>query len=233
MDSILGQSQTEYSTKKLDRAQNLIVGTQKISGTTILPGQQFSVYNTVAPFTEENGYKTAGQYVDNELVDGLGGGVCQVATTLYIAVLRAELQVDERYPHSLTVSYVPKAMDAAIATGYMDFRFTNNTGHPIYIEGYAGGGSVSFAIYGRETRPANRRIEFESKVIETYEPGEAEKIYDDTLAAGTQITDQVAHTGYYAELWKNIYVDGELAESVKVNGSEYQAKPAQIRVGTR
>lgn len=132
----------------------------------------------------------------------------------------------------MTVSYVPKSMDAAIAAGYMDFCFTNNTGYPIYIEGYAGGGSISFAIYGHETRASNRTISYESKVIETYTPGEPEKTYDSSLPAGTQVTDQVAHTGYYVELWKNIYIDGELTDSVKVNASEYSAKAAQIRVGT-
>ena len=193
IDSVLGQKQTQYS-GTASRAQNLANGTSKISGTVLMPGEQFSVFNTVSPFTEENGYANAGQYVNDELVDGLGGGICQVSTTLYNAVLQAELQVDERYPHSLTVSYVPLGMDAAIAGDYMDFKFTNSTEYPIYIEGYAGGGSISFAIYGHETRPSNRSIYFESKTVETYEPGDPEEVEDDTLEEGKTVTETAAHT---------------------------------------
>lgn len=231
VDSLLGRSVTKYNQKNKERIGNLIVGASKIADNVVLPGQQFSVYNTVAPFTEENGYLNAGQYINAELVDGLGGGICQVATTLYDAVLEAELQVDERYPHSMTVSYVDKGMDAAIAEGYQDFKFTNNTEYPIYIDAYAGGGSISVAIYGHETRSANRRIEFESQVLETNEPGEAREIYDDTLPKGTTNVTE-AHTGYYVEVWKHIYENGELVDSVKINGSQYSAIPKTTRIGT-
>lgn len=233
IDSVMGQAVTNYNQGQSSRSQNLITGASKITGTVLMPNEQFSMYDTVSPFTEENGYSNAGQYVNNELVDGLGGGICQVSTTLYNAVLKAELQVDERYPHSLSVSYVDLSKDAAIAGDYMDFKFTNNTDYPIYIEGYAGGGSISFAVYGHDERPANRRIEFESKVIETKEPGDPEEIEDDTLEEGKTVTEQYAHTGYYAELWKNIYIDDVLQESVRVNQSLYQATKAKIRVGTK
>lgn len=237
VDSVMGQAVTNYNQGNTARSQNLATGASKVSGTVLMPGEQFSMYNTVSPFTEENGYANAGQYVSNgkgmELVDGLGGGICQVSTTLYNAVLKSELQVDERYPHSLTVSYVDKGRDAAIAGDYMDFKFTNNTEYPIYIEGYAGGGSISFAIYGHDTRPANRTISFESKIIETFEPGEPEETKDDTLEEGKEVIEQEAHTGYYVELWKNIYIDGVLTDSVKVDGSQYKAQAAKIRVGTK
>lgn len=233
IDSIMGQAATSYNSGNTNRAQNLATGASKISGTVLMPGEQFSMVDTVAPFTEENGYADAGQYVNNELVEGLGGGICQVSTTLYNAVLKAELQVDERHSHTLTVSYVDRSKDAAIAEGLFDFKFTNDTEYPIYIEGYAGGGTISFAVYGHDTRPSNRTIEFESKTIETYEPDEPEEIEDDTLEEGTTVTEQEAHTGYYAELWKNIYIDGVLQESVRVNQSSYTATRAKIRVGTK
>lgn len=238
IDSVLGQAVTSYNQGNTARSQNLATGASKISGTVLMPGEQFSVYQTVAPFTEENGYANAGMYVSNEngdieTVDGYGGGICQVSTTLYNAVLKSELEVDERYPHSLTVSYVDRSKDAAIAGDYMDFKFTNNLEYPIYIEGYAGGGSISFAVYGHETRPSNRTIEFESRTIETYEPDDPEEVKDDTLEEGTRITETAPHTGYYAELWKNIYVDGVLTDSVRVNQSKYSAQRGKVRVGTK
>lgn len=237
IDSVLGQAVTDYNPGNAARSQNLATGASKISGTVLMPGEQFSVYNTVSPFTEDNGYANAGQYVSNgeslELVDGLGGGICQVSTTLYNAVLKAELQVDERYPHSLTVSYVRLGMDAAIAGDYMDLKFTNSTEYPIYIEGYSGGGSISFAIYGHETRPANRTISFETKVIETYEPGEPEEVEDPELEKGEEETEQDAYTGYYVEVWKHVYIDGVEVECVKVAPSKYNAQAAKIRIGTK
>ena len=231
VDSILGRATTQYNSSNSERAANLAVGASKIADSFLMPGEQFSVYNTVAPFTEENGYKNAGQYINAELTDGLGGGICQVATTLYDAVLEAELQVDERYPHSMTVSYVNKGMDAAIAEGYEDFKFTNNTDNVIYIDAYAGGGFISVVIYGHETRSKTRQIEFESLVLQTFSPGGERTIYDDKLPKGTTNVTQ-AHTGYYVELWKHVYENGEEIETVKINGSQYSAVPRTTRIGT-
>lgn len=237
VDDMLGMYSTEYDAQKENRSQNLATGAAKINGTILLPGEQFSMCDTVAPFTEENGYADAGQYVKGEtgteLVNGIGGGICQVSTTLYNAVLEAELCVDERYPHALSVDYAELSRDAAIAENYMDFKFTNTTGYPVYIEGYAGGGTISFAVYGHETRDSERVIKFVSKQIEEYEPGEPEKIWDETLPAGEEVTERTSHTGYYAELWKEIYQDGELVDEIRINQSQYNSQPARIRVGTK
>lgn len=234
IDSVLGSYSTKYSAGNSNRINNLINGTNRISGTVIMPGEQFSVNKGLGERTEENGYSSAGQYVNNELTDGVGGGICQVSTTLYNAVLIAELQVDERYPHSLTVSYVNLGRDAAIAGDYMDFKFTNNTNYPIYISGYAGGGSVSFAIYGHDEREEGRTIDFESKVIDTYEPGDPEEILDDTLEEGKRVVEEQPHTGYYVELWKKVYMNGELVDSYLVpwGKSQYSKTNGKVRVGT-
>lgn len=235
IDSVLGSYSTKYSAGNSNRVNNLINGTNRISGTVLMPGEQFSVNEGLGERTEANGYSSAGQYVNNELTDGVGGGICQVSTTLYNAVLISELQVDERYPHSLTVSYVKLGRDAAIAGDYMDFKFTNNTSYPIYISGYAGGGSVSFAIYGHDEREEGRTIDFESKIIETYEPGDPEEIKDDTLEEGKREVEESPHTGYYVELWKKVYKDGELVDSYLVpwGKSQYSKTNGKVRVGTK
>lgn len=241
IDSVLGQGSTEYSQGNTERCQNLATGASKISGTVLMPGESFSMLDTVLPFTEENGYANAGQYEKDDkgsitLVDGLGGGICQVSTTLYLAVLRAELDVNERYPHTFPASYVKHGMDAAISeNANMNFRFTNNTEYPIYIDGYAGGGTISFAIYGHETRPSNRTIEFESIDVETTDPGDPEEEKDSELEEGTRVTERAAHTGYYVELWKHVYVDGEETEKyiVDYGRSNYQAQKALVKIGTK
>ena len=112
-------------------------GCSLINGTTLYPGEEFSTYKTVSPFSVANGYYMAGSYVSGKVVDSLGGGICQVSTTLYNAVLLAELEVTERYNHSMIVGYVDPSADAAIAeSSGKDFKFVNNTDAPIYIEGY-------------------------------------------------------------------------------------------------
>lgn len=235
IDDVLGSYTTRYSAGNANRINNLINGTSRINGTVLMPGEQFSVNKGLGDRTEANGYSSAGQYVNNELTDGVGGGICQVSTTLYNAVLIAELQVDERYPHSLTVSYVNLGRDAAIAGDFMDFKFTNDTKYPIYISGYAGGGTVQFEIYGHDEREEGRTIDFESKVLDTYEPGDPEEIMDDTLEEGKRVTEESPHTGYYVELWKKVYKNGELVDSYLVpwGKSQYSKTNGKVRVGTK
>lgn len=227
---VLGTYSTNYTGTK-NREKNLMNGCDKINGTVVYPGEVFSVYEATSPFTTDNGYYAANQYLNGEVVTGVGGGICQVSTTLYNAVLRAELQVEERSPHSMVVSYVPKSADAAIAGTYKDFKFKNDTDAPIYIEASAGGGTVKFTIYGEETRPSNRTIEFESKILSTTQPGAEIETVDKSKPAGYRQVTQAAHVGYSAELWKYVYEDGKLVESIKVNSSKYMASPARVTVG--
>ncbi len=227
---VLGTCNTPYN-GPAGRDANLANGASKINGTVLLPGEQFNMYETVSPFTEANGYKEAGQYSDGELVPGLGGGICQVSTTLYNAALKAEMEINERYCHSLSVSYVDKSFDAAIASTYKNFRFTNNTEYPVYIEGYASGGIIKFTIYGHETRPSNRTIKFVSKILSTIEPPADVETIDPTMPVGYRKKDQSAHTGYVAEMWKEIYIDGVLKESIKINSSTYNATPNKYTIG--
>ena len=229
---LLGTFTTSFSSSGSDRSGNVRTGTDHINGTLLYPGEQFSTYSTVSPFTEENGYFLAGSYLNGMVVESLGGGICQVSSTLYNAVLRAELQVDERYNHSMIVNYVKMSSDAAISGTSKDFKFTNDTDYPIYIEGYTTDDKkVVFNIYGVETRPANRTLEFESVEISKTEPVE-EKIVTDSSKPFGSISVQSAHTGYSGEFWKIIKVDGEEVDRVRINKSYYQATPKTATVGT-
>ena len=190
------------------------------------------MYQAVSPFTEENGYYLAGSYLNGMVVERLGGGICQVSSTLYNAVLRAELQVDERHNHSMIVSYVDLSSDAAISGTSKDFKFTNNTENPIYIEGITTEDKqVVFTIYGVETRPSNRVVSYESEKISETVP-EGDKIIADPSAPLGSISTQSAHTGYVGKLWKVVTIDGKETERVEVNKSTYQATPRTATVGT-
>lgn len=227
---LLGTWTTHYS-GPAGRNQNIATGTAFVDGRVLYPGEEFSMYDTVAPFTIENGYAEATQYVNGEVTAALGGGICQVSSTLYNAVIRAELEVTERSPHSMVVDYVPISADAAIAGTYKNFKFVNNTENPIYIEGYAGDGAVTFNIYGCEYRPANRTISIENNVLETIEPGEDIVKVDETLPMGYSQVTQGPHTGYKAELWKYVYIDGQLTDKIKLNYSSYSASPSRVTKG--
>lgn len=232
LTDVLGQFTTRFYSSGKDRVTNVTNGCRLINGTLMYPGDQISVSQTISPMTEENGYALAGSYLNGKVVESFGGGICQVSTTLYQAVLRAELQVDERYNHSMVVNYVDHSMDAAIAEGIKDFKFTNNLDNPIYIDGYTTPDkTITFTIYGIETRPSNRTLEFESVDLEEKEP-EGERIVADSSMAAGSTRKQSAHVGYRSELYKIVKVDGEEKERIKVNSSTYQAVPAILTVGT-
>ena len=124
---LLGEYSTDYSSSTTDRCNNVQTAAGRINGTILNPGQTFSTVKVIKDRTEENGYKAAPEYSGGKVVSGVGGGVCQVSTTLYNAVINAELQVVERSPHSMVVHYVSVSRDAAISGNYKDLKFKNNT----------------------------------------------------------------------------------------------------------
>ena len=232
LTDVLGSATTDYSASSWGRAKNVENGTSKINGTLLMPGESFSVTDAVAPFTAENGYELAPSYESGQVVDSYGGGICQVSTTLYNAVLKAELQIDARSNHTMIVTYVPPSKDAAIAEGLMDLVFTNTTDYPIYIAGSAYSGTLNFKIFGAETRPSNRSLEFVSETLSQTDPASNIKLVaktDQNVGYLSQV--QSAHQGLSAVLWKQIYYDGVLSETIQVNSSTYQASPAIYEVG--
>lgn len=232
VQDLLGAYSTNYSSSSAGRAKNVQTGCSKVNGTILYPGDEFELCSTVSPFTQENGYELAGAYQNGTTVESFGGGICQVATTLYNAVIRAELDITMRFNHSMQVSYVQPSMDAAIAGNYKDLRFKNNTDAPIYIEGYCSGGIIYFNVFGQETRDANREISFESETLSTTDP-ETEFKLDSSLAIGYWNVEQTAHTGCVAQLWKIVKVDGVQQSRELFNKSTYQASPKIITIGTK
>lgn len=228
---LLGSYSTSYATSTAARANNVKVAANYIDGTVVYPGKTFSVIKTIKDRTEENGYQSAPEYSSGKVVDGIGGGVCQVSTTLYNAVINAELEIVERSPHSMVVGYVDVSRDAAISGDYKDLKFKNNTDVPIYIAAVADGSTLAFRIYGEETREENRKISFESEILETIQPGEAKITEDPTQPSSYRVVTQSAHVGYKARLWKIITIDGVETERVQINSSVYAAEPEYITVG--
>lgn len=229
---VLGTFTTSYSTSGGSRSANVANGCSLINGTTLYPGEEFSAYEAVSPFTEANGYYMAGSYLNGQVVDSLGGGICQVSTTLYNAVLLSELEVTERYNHSMIVTYVDPSADAAIAeSSGKDFKFKNNTDYPIYIEGSTTPDKhITFTIYGVESRDSSRQIKYESVVLEKMVP-DTEVIYTDPSQPVGYCSVQSAHIGYKAQLWKVVTENGVEVSREQVNSSTYMKAPRSATVG--
>lgn len=227
----LGTFSTDFSSSAAGRAANVKNACGLINGSVIYPGEEFSVYQAISPITTDNGYEIAGAYENGQVVDSVGGGVCQVATTLYNAVIRAELDIVQRYNHSMLVSYVSPSDDAAIAGTYKDLRFKNNLENPVYIEGYCSGGIITFTVYGVETRPANRTISFRSETLSEEVP-DTQFNFDSSHPVGYYHTEQTAHKGVTARLWKTVTVDGNVESDEIFNNSKYNSSPKIVTVGT-
>lgn len=228
---ILGTYTTDFSTSNSNRSGNVTNGCSKINGTLLYPGEEFSATDTVSPFTEKNGYALAGAYLNGKVVNSLGGGICQVTTTLYNAVLKAELEVTQRNAHSMIVTYVSASADAAIAeSAGKDFCFKNNTDYPIYIEGITKNKKITFTIYGKETRPEGREVSYESEILEVINPT-SDAITADASKPLGYITTESAHIGYKARLWKIVKENGKEVSREVVNNSKYNLSPRSAVVG--
>lgn len=231
VQDILGEASTEYAADAGARCKNVEAGVRKVSGTVLYPGEEFSMLEKVVPFNEENGYAKAAEYRGGKVVYDYGGGICQVSTTLYQAVLKAELEVTERYNHSMMVAYSDPGFDAAIAEGSKDFKFKNNTDAPIYIEGYTQNGVVGFRIYGQEYRDSSRTIRYYNEIISQTDPQTQLKA-DSESTIGTITEESSPKTGYKAKLWKDITENGQTTTEL-VNTSTYAVSNAVYLVGIK
>ena len=229
---LLGSFTSSFAGATSEKLTNISNGAKLINAVTLYPGEDFSFDAYAAPYTIDNGYAVGKAYESGRLVDSVGGGICQVSSTLYNAVLRAELEVTMRYNHSMIVGYVPISSDATLAeTAGKDFRFKNNLEAPIYIEAYVTKDhKLIINIYGKETRPANRTVEYVSETLEVINPGPDVVHVDGTKPVGDIVVSS-AYTGYKAKLWKVVKIDGVEKSRELVNSSNYRAVARMATVG--
>lgn len=194
-----------------NRNVNLTIASQKIDGLIIPPGGKFSFNKVVGPRTEKCGFKKAGVISQGRVIPGLGGGICQVSTTLYRAVLMSNMKIDERHNHSIYdgIDYAERGLDAAVAWGYKDFRFTNSLDIPVLITSKVGPGQIQVEIYA-ETKP------FENIVLETRNevkhPFRLEKKINNSLKKGQVKVVHPGITGYSIEVYRIVTSNGKTRE---------------------
>jgi vancomycin resistance protein YoaR len=211
VNSLISSFSTTYNSNNYSRAKNVEIATKAINGALIMPGESFSFNERTGVRTAEKGYQVAPVIVKNKLEDGLGGGVCQVSSTLYNAVIRANLRSIERRNHSLAPAYIAPGYDATVSEN-IDYKFKNTLEYPVYIEGYIKNSKVNFNVYSDATV---KDTEY-TLVNEIYEqtPAETQIIEDPTLLKGTS-KEETSHIGYKvkvylvakkggAEIWKEV-----------------------------
>jgi vancomycin resistance protein YoaR len=229
VDGLLASYTTSFDPSKTSRSYNVSVAAQAFDELLILPGHEVSFNDVVGPRSSEAGYKNAPVIVNNEFVDGLGGGVCQVSTTLYNAILLANLEIVERTCHSLPVSYVPIGRDATVVYDALDLKFRNNTDSYLYITSNVSNGKLTIKIYGNTK--FKKDVTVSSWINREIEP---QVIYetDASLPKGKEIVKQEGSKGFIVAAQRVVSKDGVVEKIEKLPSSDYSPINKIIVVGT-
>lgn len=220
---------TKFDSGNVPRSSNIRLAAKIIDGTILAPGGVFSFNGVVGERTRERGFQEAGVYINGRVDTGIGGGICQVSTTLYNAVLFANLEVLERSNHSLTVPYVPLSRDAAVSWGAQDFKFRNNTEYYIYIRSVATAYTITFELYSTKS---DTKVELESKTISKTS---APVIYidDASIEFGQEHVMEKGHDGYQSQLTKKVYLGDSLVSAEVISKDKYQTSVQVVKRGTK
>lgn len=227
----LGEYATSFNSSNESRTYNIKLATKSVTDVLVRPGETFSLNKTIGPRLAKYGYRTAKVIINNEYVDGIGGGICQVSSTLYNAALLANLKIVERKNHSLPSSYVAMGRDATISGDYIDFKFMNNTPYPLYIYGEVKGSQVRFSIYGKNENKG-RQIKIKTEILKKIEP-KVKIIEDSSLPIGTRIVEKKAIPGYVVRSYRVIVENGKEVLVEPLFTDTYRASDGVTRVGTK
>ncbi|NLX89220.1 MAG: hypothetical protein GXZ09_07440 [Syntrophomonadaceae bacterium] len=220
---------TWYKVYEVDRTHNLTKAANIINGVMVKPGQVFSFNQTVGPRTGVTGYRDALIIVGDRFEPGTGGGICQVSSTLYNAVLLAGLEIVERYNHGLAVAYIPPGLDATVAYGLQDFRFRNNTDSPIYIRALAGGGKLTITIYGNLAYKKNIKLSY---VIDQVIPFQEVRELKPDMQPGTEKLDHSGAPGYIVRSFRShLNEKGETISTEQLSRDYYKPLNKLVFVG--
>ena len=231
VNTLLGSYQTVLHDVSPGRIENIKIATTRTSNVLLMPGEEFSYNKYTGLRTIKNGYKNANIIVSGEAVQGVGGGVCQVSTTLYNAVLYAGLDIVKIYNHSIPSSYVEKGRDAVVSDSGLDFVFKNNYNYPIYIQNYYYNGVITCQIYGSSNDKKNIKI---STNIDKVTKASIKKEKDPTLEKGKEKIIERGRDSYTVSTYR-IYYDssGKEEKREKVSTSFYPSKQQIVAIGTK
>ncbi len=229
--NLITQFSTRYDAGLVNRTTNLKLSSDKINGTILMPGEEFSYNKVVGERTIAAGYKDAAIYSGGRVVDGLGGGICQISSTLYNAAVQANLEITERSNHQFVTSYLDAGKDATVVYGYIDFRFKNTRNYPIKIESTVSGGIAEVKIYG-VLEENEYDIKLETEKISSI-PFTVQYIDDNTLPAGQEVVEQYGHAGQKTITYKVCRLNGAVVSKTVMSNDTYSAMTKIIRRGTK
>ena len=222
---------TKYDGANINRTTNLELACEKINDKVVLPGETFSYNKTLGERTIAAGYKEAKVYENGEVVDGIGGGICQVSSTLYNSVLMANMEVTERRNHQFITSYTPAGRDATVVYGMTDFKFKNTRKYAIKIKATCSNGIITISIYGIK-EDDEYTISFSTETISTI-PYTVKYINDSSLANGTEKVKQVGVNGMITETYIIKTLNGTVVSKELLSKDTYNAMQSIILRGTK
>jgi len=226
IDGAIGEMKTRIRGTS-QRVRNVTIATQHINGTLLPPDGIFSYNKIVGRRSEEGGYQKAIVFVKGRHVEDVGGGICQTASTLYNAVLKAGLKVIRRQPHCTPVVYVPYGLDATVAYGAVDFQFQNDSAFPVYIYARAKGRSLTFRLYSKSD--AGRKVVLE-KVKQSTSPNGVTVVQDKTLAPGKRVVKDKGARGYHI-VWRRTIIESGKPPRSETITSHYRPISEIVAVG--
>jgi hypothetical protein len=210
---------TTYIHGTWNRWNNINLASSAINGTVLNPGEVFSFNEVVGERTYDKGYEDATAYVGGRSVPDVGGGICQVSSTLYACVLYADLEEVQRDNHMFEVEYHMLGIDATVAWPDVDYKFRNSSEYPIKIEAYVDGDYITVRLYGTKTNDNYVKLDYEVISVTDFD---TIRRPDPSVPAGTTVVDTYGHTGYVVDTYKYIYNgDGELIDSYRIARNVY------------
>ena len=231
VDTLLGTYSTSLRDSSPGRVENIKIATERTSGVLLMPGEEFSYNEHTGKRTTENGYKDATVIVKGEAIQGIGGGVCQVSTTLYNSVLYSGLEIVKVKNHSIPSSYVQKGRDAAVTDAGLDFAFKNNYSQPVYIKNIFINNTVTCQIYGNSYDKKNIEI---TTSVDRVTPFSVKKENDSSLEEGTEKVIEQGREGYTTSTYRVYYDEnGNEIKREKVATSYYPPRQKVVSVGVK
>lgn len=229
---VIGTYSSSYATSAAGRSTNIEIATDAINGTVVMPGETFSFNDVVGPRTIERGYQEAGTYVGNKVEPGIGGGICQVSTSIYRAVMKANLRSVERTNHSMVVGYAQPGLDATVSYGYLDYKFKNTYDFPIYIQGSTVGKVITYNIYGDPSGLNGKKYDMVNEILETIPP-ETKIVPDSTLPEGKEVSEGFGTTGYKTRSYQITYENGLESKREVISTDNYASVGIVVKKGTQ
>jgi vancomycin resistance protein YoaR len=213
-----------------NRIHNVQLVSRLIDGELIAPGETFSFNQTTGERSPERGFRSAPVIINGELQDGIGGGVCQVSTTVFNAAYEAGLPIESRTNHALYIDHYPQGRDATVNYPDLDLKFRNDTGKWLLLRTFVGSSALTVKLYGT---PQNRRVESETTPLEVTGPPSVKRVPDPSIWRGEQVTEQGGQPSRRTSVTRRVYAPGGKLMSENTWTSWYRSEPQIVRYGTK